>query len=143
MIELGDSELQCSRSHTTPGLCYRGGSGSPSLQERLGHPHRGKHYQVGFSTYICLVFPQTCHPFHFSFDVFEHKICSTVLYYENVKFRHIRTSEFLKNSQLGSWFVNSRWEESPHRTELLWQALALILLYNHGKSGSTNKRKGF
>ena len=80
-----------------------------------------------------------------SFDVFKHKVSSTVLYYENVKLRHLTLTEFFENSPLWAWFIHSGWEtQSDRRQELVWQAVALLLLHKHGQNNHyTNSSRSF
>ena len=64
--------------------------------------------------------------------MFNHKIASTVLYYENVRLRHVRLTDLFRRSKLWAWFVHSGWERSDRRDGLLWHAIALLLIYRHG-----------
>ena len=64
--------------------------------------------------------------------MFNHKIASTVLYYENVRLRHVPLTDLFRRSTLWAWFVHSGWERSDRRDGLLWHAIALLLIYRHG-----------
>ena len=64
--------------------------------------------------------------------MFNHKIASTVLYYENVRLRHVPLTDLFRRSKLWAWFVHSGWERSDRRDGLLWHAIALLLIYRHG-----------
>ena len=65
-------------------------------------------------------------------NVFDSGVTVSLLFYRNIKLRHLPVSKTFKYTKLWRWFVFSDWQKSEDHDSLLWLSLSLLLLYKHG-----------
>ena len=68
----------------------------------------------------------------FSIDVLQDIVTNPLINYQNVRLRYFTISKLLSKTKLWDWFLNSNWQLSPDRNDLLWLALSFVTIYKHG-----------